>query len=269
MVSADLGVAFQDGKRLTDWKAMTSSPMKILHLYATKTATLNDGESLLIPIGNAEPDRQVMLFVTAALIRPSGQKLTPGQLHQLATDATHASPRQPVAAPPKKPIRILAKLLEANGAEALKAILPMPLTDAPPNAGAASAIAPTHTLPPPGALAMGGVMTSDQFTALVKDLKQDSRVQVTDVPVERVITGEATLARINAEQVLQVTPTISADGQTIDLNLHLLKQDEKPGMTTTVTVWPGQTVFLSGVIAVDESGKPTHSRAISITAEIE
>lgn len=118
---------------------------------------------------------------------------------------------------------------------------------------------------------MGGVMSSDQFTALVKDLKQDSRVQVTDVPVEHVITGEATLARINADQVLQVTPTISADGQTIDLNLHLLKQDEKPGMTTTttVTIGPGQTVFLSGVIAVDESGKPTHSRAISITAEIE
>ena len=89
------------------------------------------------------------------------------------------------------------------------------------------------------------------------------------VPVERVITGEATLARINADQVLQVTPTIGADGQTIDLNLHLLKQDEKPGMTTTVTVWPGQTVFLSGVIAVDESGKPTHSRAIPITPEIE
>jgi hypothetical protein len=40
-------------------------------------------------------------------------------------------------------------------------------------------------------------------------------------------------------------------------------------MSTTVTVWPGQTVFLSGVTAVDESGKPTHSRAISITAEIE
>jgi hypothetical protein len=27
--------------------------------------------------------------------------------------------------------------------------------------------------------------------------------------------------------------------------------------------------ILSGIIAVDESGKPTHSRAISITAEIE
>jgi hypothetical protein len=269
MASADMGVAFQDGKRLKDWKAMTSSSLKILHLYATKTATLNDGETLLIPIGNAEPDRQVMLFVTAALIRPTGQKLALGQLHQLASAATNAPPHQPVAATPKKPIRILAKILEATEAEALKAILPMPLTDASPNAGAPSAIAPTNTLPPPGALAMGGVMSSDQFTALVKDLKQDSRVRVTDVPVERVITGEATLARINADQVLQVTPTIGTDGRTIDLNLHLIKQDEKPGMTTTVTIWSGQTVILSGIIAVDESGKPTHSRAISITAEIE
>lgn len=268
-ISSDIGVAFQDGKRLTDWKAMTSSPMKILHLHATKSATLNDGETLLIPIGNSEPDRQVMLFVTAALIQPSGQKLNPDQLHQMATAATNAPPHQPVAAPPKKPIRILAKLVESKEAEALKAILPTPQAHDPPNASATSAIAPTNTFPPPGVLAIGGVVSPDQFTALIKDLKQDSRVQVTQVPVKRVITGEATLARINAEQVLQVTPTIGADGQTIDLHLHLLKQDEKPGMTTTVAIWSGQTVILSGVITVDESGKPTHSRAISITAEIE
>ena len=128
-----MGVAFQDGKRLTDWKAMTSSPMKILHLYATKTATLNDGETLLIPIGNAEPDRQVMLFVTASLIQPIGKKITPKQLRQLDSAAANAPPHQPVAATPKKPIRIVAKLLEEKGAEALKAVLPKTQTEASPN----------------------------------------------------------------------------------------------------------------------------------------
>lgn len=268
-ISADMGVAFQDGKRLKDWNTKNASPMKVIHHRASKTAMLNDGETLLLPIGDAEPDRKVVLFVTASLIRPIGKKISPDQLRQLATDPANAPPHQPVAGTPKKPIRIVVKLLEEKGAEALKAVLPVTQPEALPNPSGTSAIAPPPVVPPPGTLALGGVLTSNQFATLVTALQRGNKVQVTDVPVERVITGEATFARINAEQVLQVNPTIGAENLTIDLNLQLLKQGEQPGMTTAVTIWSGQTVILSGVIAVDESGKPTHSRAICITAEIE
>jgi len=268
-ISADMGVAFQDGKRLLDWYAKDSSPMKIIHLRASKTAVLNDGETVLLPIGTPEPDRKVILFVTASLIQPIGKKITPGQLRQLATAAVNAPPHQPVAATPKTPIRIIAKLLEEKGAEALKAVLPAKQPEASFNPSGTSAIAPPLPAPPPGTLALGGVMTTKQFANLVTSLQRDNKAQVTDVPVGRVSTGETTFAQINAGQVLQVTPTLGAENLTIDLNLHLPKQGEQPGLTTAVTIWSGQTVILSGVIAVDESGKPTHSRAICITAEIE
>lgn len=268
-ISADMGVAFQDGKRLKDWNTRNASPLKVIHHRASKTAVINDGETIFLRIGDAEPDRQVMLFVTASLIQPIGKKITPEQLRQLDSASANAPPHQPGAATPKKPIRIVAKLLEEKGAEALKAVLPVTQSEALPSPSSTSAIAPPTTAPPPGSLALGGVMTSKQFATLVTALQRDNKAQVTDVPVGRVITGEATLARIDAEQVLQVTPTIGADDQTIDLNFHLIKQGEKPGMTTAVTIWSGQTVILSGVIAVDESGKPTHSRAICITAEID
>lgn len=263
-ISADMGVAFQDGKRLKDWNSKKASPLKVIHHRASKTAVINDGETMLLPIGNAEPNRQVMLFVTASLIQPIGKKITPEQLRQLDSASANAPPQHPGVATPKKPVRIVAKLLEEKGAEALKAVLPVRHPEASTNAGGVSAIAP-----PPDTLALGGVMTSKQFASLVTALQRDNKAQVTDVPIERVVTGESTFARINAEQVLQVTPTLGADDQTIDLNLQFLRQDKQPALTTTVTIWSGQTVILSGVIAVDESGKPTHSRAICITAEID
>lgn len=263
-ISADMGVAFQHGKRLKDWNKKNASPMKVIHHRASKTAVINDGETIFLPIGNAEPNRQVMLFVTASLIQPIGKKITPEQLRLFDTATANGSSHPPVTANPKTPIRLGAKLLEEKGAEALKAVLPVRHPEASTNAGGVSAIAP-----PPDTLALGGVMTSKQFASLVTALQRDNKAQVTDVPIERVVTGESTFARINAEQVLQVTPTLGAEGHTIDLNLQFLRQDNQPALTTTVTIWSGQTVILSGVIDVDESGKPTHSRAICITAEID
>jgi hypothetical protein len=268
-ISADMGVAFQEGKRLKDWNRKSESPMKVSHLRVSKNTMLNDGETWFLPIGTPEPNRKVFLFLTASLIQPIGKKINPEQLRQLDAAAANAPPHQPVSALPKTPIRIIAKLLEEKGAEALKTVLPVEQPEASFNPSGTSAIAPPPAVPPLGALALGGVLTSKQFATLVTSLQRENKVQVADVPVDRVITGEATFAQINAKQVLQVTPNLGAERLTIDLKLRFLQQGEQLVNATAVTIWSGQTVVLSGIVAVDESGKPTHSRAICITAEIE
>lgn len=268
-ISADMGVAFQDGKRLLDWNAKNSSPLKITHLSTSKATMLNDGETLILPIGHPEPDRKVILFVTAQLIRPIGNENLPDQLHQWVAAVSNAPPQPPATATAKKRVRLAAKIIEEKGAEALKAVLPTLQPEASPNPSSALATAPSLAFLPPGTLALGGAMTSKQFAILTTALQRNNQVQMSDVPVAHVNTGEVTLARINAEQILQVIPILDAEGLTIDLNLRFLQQDEQPVNATAVTVWSGQTVILSGIIAVDEFGKPIHSRAICITAEID
>ncbi len=268
-ISADMGVAFQDGKRVLDWYAKNPATLNTTHLRASQTIVLDDGNTLLLPIGHPEPDRKVFLFVTASLIGPIGDEPTPDQLHQWVSAKSNSPPQPPATATPKKRVRLAAKIIEEKGAEALKAFFPVPQPEASPSSSGEPAITPAAAVLPPGTLALGGVLNPEQFATLTTALKRNNQVQMTDIPVAQVNNIEATLARLNDEQILQVNPILGAEGQTIDLYLRFLQQSEQPVNASLVTIWSGQTVMFSEIIAVDESGKPTHSRAICITAEID
>ncbi len=267
-VQADMGVAFRDGKRLTSWSdALLDASVKINHLTASRTARLDDGHTMLLPVGNTEPNRQVILCVTAQLIDPSGQAkvMTPDKLRQLEAKAAQAPPRRAPATPVPGPrqVRLKVRVLERQGDSVLAPISPAPAAapdPAPsliaPPAPAASSIASRYTLQ--------GVLTADQYTELLRALAQDQRATVIEMPLSRVQSGKTDFTLIESES-LRITSAIGADGYTIDLGLRLLDSAGETG----VTIWTGQTVILGGVTEVDAQGKPVKTRAICVTAGIE
>lgn len=271
-VDADLGVAFQEGRRLRliAWDKKTAAPIKIAHLSASKTASLPDGHTLVLSVGQPEPNRRVLLCVTANMISPAGEKVSADDLRQLAAAAAQAPPlRLPAAKEENRRVRLQARMLEENGDEALLAAFLAKPADEKDAASPGQNIAPPPESIVPTPLALGGVLTADQLAVLLDGLKKKPSVRLTELEVRRVISGKTDVAVIGAEQSLQVTPVISGDGYTVDLALRFRNEGEKPQGPTTVTIWSGQTVILSGIIEVDAEGKPAKTRTICVTAEIE
>lgn len=97
--------------------------------------------------------------------------------------------------------------------------------------------------PAPQGVFLSGVLTDPQFQVIMRSLSRKKGISLKPLPTATVKSGVDSTADMPAEfggQKLVITPTLGADGNTIDLNISV-----KPGITTSVTIWDGQTVVLS------------------------
>lgn len=126
--------------------------------------------------------------------------------------------------------------------------------------------------PPPGILALTGVLTDPQFQVVIRALNQRKGTTIAPLPSATVKPDAAHTFVIPKELEgvgLTVTPVIGPDGYTIDLNISASSTppaDAAGKVKTAVMIWDGQTVVLGGLKSEDDKGK--HSRLIFITARI-
>jgi hypothetical protein len=96
---------------------------------------------------------------------------------------------------------------------------------------------------PPGAFLLSGVLTDPQFQIVVRELTQKEKAPVKRLHGASVKPGVESSIDMPAGfgfEKLVITPSLGADGYTIDLNISA-----KPNITTSATIWDDQTVVLS------------------------
>jgi beta-lactamase regulating signal transducer with metallopeptidase domain len=96
---------------------------------------------------------------------------------------------------------------------------------------------------PPGAFLLSGVLTDPQFQIVVRELTQKEKAPLQRLHGASVKPGVESSIDMPAEfgfEKLVITPSLGADGYTIELNISA-----KPSITTSATIWDGQTVVLS------------------------
>lgn len=293
-VHADLG-EFEgaDSPGLAKFEFKGPVDGKVLHLRKSSVAMLPDGHTLMLNMGHTprNPHRTVLLFVTAALIDPSGQTLDPADAVQRARRAEMLKKEAEKASPDKgkkpegKPVTLEVKTMDLRTAKQedwLKAIsdaIPMPPGAAKPEAAEPQNAATTLAAPllAPGVFTLAGVMTPDQCTAALRALEKRGDAKLVSYPV--MTTPSTKAATVSSKSVLAdkaldgfsmiVTPVTGADGHTIDLTIaatdHTGGRRTGP-ITTAVTLWDGQTVVLGGLVGEDEKG--WLSRLIFISAKV-
>ncbi|MBK8092182.1 MAG: hypothetical protein IPK32_09455 [Verrucomicrobiaceae bacterium] len=117
---------------------------------------------------------------------------------------------------------------------------------------------PAEPAPPLG-IFLSGVLTDPQFQVVMRSLSVKKETSINVLPRASAKPGVESTFRTPAEfgvQKLAITPTLGADGNTIELNINI-----KPGNTTSVTIWDGQTVVLS-----ESTGQTT--RCLFISAQL-
>lgn len=265
-VVADIGTAFRGGKRLwrrydTDDKAVT-----IKHLIRRETAAVKDSETLVVHWGEPVKGRKVVLFLTPALISPSGQALQMREAMSLQAKNT-AAPRVKSEASAKPTptdqsvarVRLSAALFEIPGD-----FLPDHKTadSGPPNVSRAAAI-------PPSMLVVSGVLTPEQFRKTAAEWSADSKTQIGEA-VTVAQTGSKVRMELGGGSEATIQPVLGAGGYTIDLNItpRLRSQGQTKEMTSSITIWDQQTVFLGGVLKAGPDGNPQRSQVLAITAQI-
>ena len=254
---------------------------KVLHLRKSSVATLPDGHTLMLNMGHTprNPNRTVLLFVTAKLIDPSGQALDADDAVQRARRAEMLQKEAEKASPDKgkkpegKPVTIEVKTVDLRTAKQedwLKAIsdaIPMPPGAAKPEDAEPQNAATTLAAPllAPGVFTLAGVMTPEQSTAALRALEKRGDAKIVSYPAMTTTSTKA--ATISSKGMLAdkaldgfsmtVTPVTGADGYAIDLTIAATDHTEgrRTGpITTAVTIWDGQTVVLGGLMGEGEKG---------------
>lgn len=124
----------------------------------------------------------------------------------------------------------------------------------------------------PRMMAMTGVFTDPQFQVVIRALSQMKGVNLLVMPNTTVKSGESAHMKAGAVEC-EVSPVIGADGYSIDLNITASEKPITDGnskerkVTTSVTVWDGQTVALGGRLSKDGE-KPARHRLIFVTAKL-
>lgn len=268
---ADIGTAFHAGRRM--WarnEAGLEGHITIKHLIRRETEAVKDGETLVVHMGEPVKGRKVLLFLTPKLISPSGERLGMKEAMALQVKGATIPSVKPVtaikastAANPKSRIHLNAALFDLEG-DFLKAMTPAPNSS---NAGNA---APETASVPPGIVAVSGVMTPEQFKAAATEWRNKAKNGVREAVGVDVGAKAGTHLKFDDGSEVNVATALGADGSTIDLNItpRLKLGGQTRQVTTSITLWDGQTVLLGGVIEADEKGQPKRSQVLAITAQI-
>ncbi len=124
----------------------------------------------------------------------------------------------------------------------------------------------------PGIMSLTGVFTDPQFQVVIRALSQKKGVSLLSMPSTTVKSAEVGSMKAGAVEC-EVSPVIGADGYTLDLTIAV---SEKPGtagehqqrkVSTSVTIWDGQTVALGGRLSKNGE-KPARHRLILVTAQM-
>ncbi len=97
-------------------------------------------------------------------------------------------------------------------------------------------------------------------------------VSLLSMPSATVKSAQAASMKASAVECA-VTPTIGADGYTIDLTITVSEklggagEPQQRKVSTAVTIWNGQTVVLGGRLSKDGE-KPARERLIFVTAQL-
>ncbi len=124
----------------------------------------------------------------------------------------------------------------------------------------------------PGIMSISGVFTDPQFQVVMRALSQMKGMSLVSMPSASVNSAQAASMKVGAVEC-EVTPTIGADGYTIDLTIAVSEKLGNAGepqerkVSTAVTIWNGQTVALGGRLSKDGE-KPARERLIFVTAQL-
>ena len=124
----------------------------------------------------------------------------------------------------------------------------------------------------PGIMALTGIFTDPQFQVVIRALSQMKGMSLVSMPSASVNSAQAASMKAGAVEC-EVTPTIGADGYTIDLTIAVSEklggagEPQQRKVSTAVTIWNGQTVVLGGRLSKDGE-KPAHHRLIFVTAQL-
>ncbi|MGV3663858.1 MAG: M56 family metallopeptidase [Prosthecobacter sp.] len=117
----------------------------------------------------------------------------------------------------------------------------------------------------PRQFTMQGILTAPQFQVVFVNLAK-GRHKVAPLPSAAVKSGHEAVFDIPQQKGRQIkaTPVLGPDGNTIELNLQVTSADPPQAITTSVTIWDGQTVILAGQ-ATEQDGV---QRVIFVTAQM-
>lgn len=124
----------------------------------------------------------------------------------------------------------------------------------------------------PGFMALTGVFTDPQFQVVMRALSQMKGMSLVLMPSASVNSAQAASMKAGAVEC-EVTPTIGADGYTIDLTISLREKTVHEGREqehkaiNTVTIFDGQTVAMGGRLSKD-GDKPARHRLVFVTANL-
>jgi len=259
---ADMGVAFRGGKRLFRKYEESDDQVTIKHLIRRETMAVFDGETLAIHMGEPMKGRKVVLFLTPIRIDPSGRKIDMKEATSLKAKGSRLPEPKTKAenqASPEKRVRLNATLFEVEGD-----FLPdLKSTGSDTNAS------PDSVQIAPGVLAVSGVLTPEQFRKTQAQWKAHPRTTVSEALVIAKPDAESRMKLGDGSEVA-IRPALGADGYTIDLEItpRLTSRGQPRQMTTSITIWDQQTVFLGGVMETGADGKPAKSLILAITAQI-
>lgn len=134
---------------------------------------------------------------------------------------------------------------------------PVPITDAPPEVR--------------NQFAVSGVLTGDQFSSVTRALAQkEKKVTIITVPDAVAPSGQEMVFNLEDGgngRTLRITAITAADGHTLDVETRLpnLEPNQDRLVTSTVSIWSGHTIVLSGT----PSDKPGHTHILFITATLQ
>lgn len=127
---------------------------------------------------------------------------------------------------------------------------------------------------PPGLFSVAGVFTSTQYASVMQKLSLRKDATTTAYPVAEGMNGKSVIIPQKEEDQrlfsTTVEPVVGEDGYTIDLNIQISDHRfpasaRQTSVTTSITLWDGQTVALGGLVRDDPKEKL--SRIVFITVK--
>ncbi|MCW0218954.1 MAG: hypothetical protein OJI67_11585, partial [Prosthecobacter sp.] len=121
-----------------------------------------------------------------------------------------------------------------------------------------------------GQFLVTGVLTEAQLSLVMRAVGQQQGAAIVVLPSSAVENGKEAVFHLPENmggQSFAVTPRVSADGYTIDLNVAPPSLDSAPEIAddSTVTIWSGQTLILGGYLTeVKDQGRLIFVTAILI-----
>ncbi|MFT5469329.1 MAG: hypothetical protein ACI8UO_004449 [Verrucomicrobiales bacterium] len=109
---------------------------------------------------------------------------------------------------------------------------------------------------------IGGVLSDPQIQAISRAIEKSGKHKVLAMPSIMAKSGQRAKIEINPGPIVDLTPTIGADGYTIDLILHQTTSREVITVPASLTIWDGQTVLWT------ESLPDGQTRLLFVTARL-